>query len=413
MADTFDPQAITDYLNKYGVTFGPAPEMSPEDIYQADPSASVLGYNLNKGNDSFYYMNEPGTENFVDFKADPNTGKWNYSIKQPGGGGWFDKALNWVGDKVLPAATIGAIGAITGGAALSAAGGAGAAGASAGTAGAATGAGGAATGLGGAATGTGALGGAAGTAGSLGSGFYGALGSSAADAGIGANLGLGGLSSIGAGSVGAAGLAPTLGGMSAAEMASAAYPALGSTVAGGASGALGSGFYGTGINDIGALMGTSGNSPFSLGSGLSSVTTGDLAQAAANAPGWFQTGLQKLGKDALKNQLKQMLSPAQQPQMQQGGNGSMPAPMYIQPIKTGMAASEANPGALTSFATRYAPQGAQTPEQQLTNLQQTSGVDPANYKDYTSYLPNNVLPSGQNSGTLAGYELWKVLNSNQ
>lgn len=202
--------------------------------------------------------------------------------------GWARKVtgIKEITSKNITKAALVVGGVAAGGAALGAwGGGASAAGGAA--------AGGAGAGMGGAgvAIGSGAGFGGSGL-GALGSGMFGAVGSGASSFGLGAGLG-GGLSGLGGAALGGAGL---MGGMTAAEMLAAAYPAIGSSVAGGLGGALGSGFFGTGISDIGALMGTTGGGGFSLGSGLYGVGKDIMGGGSSLLGGWGSPTLSSSGR---------------------------------------------------------------------------------------------------------------------
>lgn len=167
--------------------------------------------------------------------------------------------------------------------------------------------------------------------GSLGSGMFGAIGSSAADFGLGAGLGdvtLGSIGAAGLGDAAAAGGLAGISGMSAADWIASQLPTVGETVAGGASGLLGSGFYGTGISDIGSLLGTTGGD-FALGSGLSGLDIGStigqfgdslvdhalgsvLSDAAPNAPD-FANGIQLDGNQFANEANKLVAQDAMEP----------------------------------------------------------------------------------------------------
>lgn len=304
----------------------------------------------------------------------------------------------------------------------------------------------------GAAGGAGAAGLGAAEAGALGSGMYGALGAGAGELGMGA-LGsgfAGGLGGLGAAEAGLGGLGSLMGGMSAADMFASAFPAIGETVAGGAGGALGSGLFGTGVADIGGLMGLSDIA--GLGSGFGDIFSGALgdslgglfsgsngvgdsvmqgmqmgdpyanetakfAQQNAMEPGqywdqamqtptieqpsWLETQLQKTGQNMVKNTIKSMLTPDQPQGQQRVGMAPPPAGMAGAPDT--MIGFQA-PGGLTQFQMGQAPQSpfenslaAQQVQRELRN-RNAQNAPPA-------------LPQGTNDGTLAGYELWRALNS--
>lgn len=359
---------------------------------------------------------------------------------------------------------------------------------------------------------------AAGTAeaGALGSGMWGiGLGEAAATAGLGeAALGSGmyglgiGAAEAGAGALGAAelgsgfyGLGEAAAGSGWEAAASGAFEALpaGGMQATGTLGAapwaeaglyeLGGGFYGTSAADIGALMGTTVDGGFGLGSGMFGVDIADAAagnflgdwglgsavdgvlgtdwmQTVANTPGWqtnenfgqvtfqeprnaFLDQLQKQGTKYLKNQAVRALMP-QQPMVRQGQGQGWVDPYNGNPPPTDQVAdtgaSQSSLGGLSQIANiqnqpfnlqnsqvgaplggvpdspvgdigagfsspmdvAYAQQLSDI-EKKLQDEQLNSETTPLlSWQDFTT---QNNLQNGNQQATLAGYELWRALNS--
>lgn len=126
-------------------------------------------------------------------------------------------------------------------------------------------------------------------------------------------------------------------GTGAAEGGFTALPAGGMTATGtaapwttAASNVLGSGTFGTGVSDIGALMGTSGGA-LGLGTGMSGVTAADLASA-------LQSGIPVDGMNQLPNEAEKL---ARQQTLADAGTDLLPTNLPTVDLSSGLKATDA------------------------------------------------------------------------